>query len=305
MTSFNALPPMAAESQIAAASQPAAPSPTSPTEAYFQRFGGIARLYGEAALLSFCRAHVVVVGIGGVGTWVAEALARSGVGELTLIDMDDICITNTNRQLHALNSTIGKQKTQVIAARLLDINPELKVNVIDEFLETDNLTQLIPGGADAVIDAIDAAYVKAALINHCKRNKQIIVTVGSAGGKLDPRLITSGDLSRTTHDPLLAKTRNTLRRLHNFARNPKRVFSVEAVYSSEQMTYPAADGGTCHNKNGLEAGTRLDCSGGFGAVTMVTASFGFVAASRTLDRLLQKQTANKSPLLQEQLLQDG
>jgi tRNA A37 threonylcarbamoyladenosine dehydratase len=264
-----------------------------PSDAYRQRFGGIARLYGEPALLAFHRAHAVVVGIGGVGTWVAEALARSGVGEITLIDMDDICITNTNRQLHALHSTIGQQKIEVMAARLLDINPELKVNAVDEFLETDNLTQLIPAKADIVIDAIDAAFVKAALINHCKRSKQIILTVGSAGGKLDPRQIISGDLSRTTNDPLLAKTRNTLRRNHNFSRNPKRVFSVEAVYSTEQMTYPAADGSTCQTKSGLEAGNKLDCSSGFGAVTMVTASFGFVAVSRALDRLIQRQALQK------------
>lgn len=299
MTSVNA--------PAAAAPQPLLTDavPRQPSAAYFQRFGGIARLYGEAALLSFHRAHVIVVGIGGVGTWVAEGLARSGVGEITLIDMDDICITNTNRQLHALNSTIGQQKIQVMAARLLDINPELKVNAIDEFLDTDNFTQLIPAAADAVIDAIDAAYVKAALISHCKRNKQIILTVGSAGGKRDPRLITSGDLSRTTNDPLLAKTRNTLRRLHHFTRNPKRVFSVEAVYSSEQMTYPSADGNTCQTKSGLEAGTRLDCSGGFGAITMVTATFGFVAVSRALDRLLQKQTAKQMPAPPKPPLQEG
>lgn len=268
------------------------------SDTWYQRFGGIARLYGEAALLRFASAHVVVVGIGGVGTWVAEALARSGVGEITLIDMDDICITNTNRQLHALQSTVGQQKIAVMAARLLDINPELKVHAVDEFLETDNLTQLIPNTADAVIDAIDAAYVKAALISHCKRHKQIIVTVGSAGGKLDPRQITSGDLSRTTNDPLLAKTRNTLRRQYNFSRNTQRVFSVEAVYSGEQMTYPSADGSTCQTKSGLEAGTRLDCSGGFGAITMVTATFGFVAVSRTLERMLRKpakQPAESSP----------
>lgn len=288
MTSPNILQPPA--------TAPVLESPfAGPSDAWFQRFGGIARLYGEAALLRFARAHVVVVGIGGVGTWVAEALARSGVGEISLIDMDDICITNTNRQLHALQSTIGQQKIEVMAARLLDINPELKVNAVDEFLETDNLSQLIPPTADAVIDAIDAAHVKAALISHCKRHKQIILTVGSAGGKLDPRLITSGDLSRTTNDPLLAKTRNTLRRQYNFSRNTKRVFSVEAVYSSEQMTYPSADGSTCQSKSGLEAGTRLDCSGGFGAVTMVTASFGFVAVSRTLERILQKQPRAPQP----------
>ncbi len=256
---------------------------------YLQRFGGIARLYGEPALEQFYGAHVAVVGIGGVGTWVAEALARSGIGEITLIDMDDICITNSNRQLHALQSTIGQQKIDVMAARLRDINPDIRVHCIDEFLETDNLDSLILANMDLVIDAIDAAYVKAALIANCKRRKLPVITVGSAGGKLDPRQIISGDLAKTVNDPLLAKTRNNLRRLHHFSRNPKRVFSVEAIYSTEQMTYPDRSGGTCQAKSGLEDGVKLDCSGGFGAATMVTATFGFVAVSRGLERLLRTQ----------------
>lgn len=258
------------------------------TPAYRQRFGGIARLYGESALTHLSQAHALVVGIGGVGTWVAEALARSGIGEITLIDMDDICITNSNRQLHALNSTIGQTKISVMGQRLKDINPELVLHEVDDFLETDNLEQLIPDDVDIVIDAIDAAYVKAALINYCKRRKKLILTVGSAGGKLDPQQITNGDLSKTTNDPLLAKTRNNLRRLHGFSRNPKRVFSIEAIYSTEQMTYPDQDGGTCQAKSGLESGVKLDCSGGFGAASMVTASFGLVAVSRAIDKYLAR-----------------
>lgn len=257
---------------------------------YLQRFGGIARLYGEDGLAALARAHFLVVGIGGVGTWVAEALARSGVGALTLIDMDDVCITNSNRQLHALQSTIGKPKTAVMAARLRDINPEMTVHEVEDFLASDNLEDLIRPEHHVVIDAIDAAYVKAALINYCKRRKQPIVTVGSAGGKRDPRLITSGDLSRTVNDPLLAKTRNNLRRLHNFSRNTKRVFSIEAVYSTEQMLFPNASGGVCQSRGemDLEGGVKLDCSGGFGAATMVTANFGFVAASRGIERYLSR-----------------
>ncbi|GAB3092013.1 tRNA cyclic N6-threonylcarbamoyladenosine(37) synthase TcdA [Aestuariicella hydrocarbonica] len=285
-------PNQAPSAPLAAADSPSAEGLS---EGYRQRFGGIARLYGNAALTAFHGSHFVVVGIGGVGTWIAEGLARSGIGEITLIDMDDICITNTNRQIHALNSTVGQQKIAVMAERLKDINPDIKVNAVDEFLETDNLDELIPRDASVVIDAIDAAYVKAALINYCKRHKKIILTVGSAGGKLDPRQIISGDLSRTTNDPLLAKTRNTLRRWHNFSRNPKRVFSIEAVYSTEQMTYPAEDGGTCQAKSGLQAGTKLDCSGGFGAATMVTATFGFVAVSRALERFLHKQARKSQP----------
>jgi tRNA A37 threonylcarbamoyladenosine dehydratase len=260
-----------------------------PSDAYLQRFGGIARLYGQDALDKLHRAHFAVIGIGGVGTWVAEALARSGIGEITLVDMDDICITNSNRQIHAMQSTIGQQKIDVMAGRLRDINPELEIHTIDNFLETDNLEEILTSNLDLVIDAIDAAYVKAAMINYCKRRKTPVVTVGSAGGKTDPRQIISGDLAKTHNDPLLAKTRNNLRRLHGFSRNPKRVFSIEAIYSTEQMTYPDATGGTCQSKSGLGDSVRLDCSGGFGAATMVTATFGMVAAARGIEKYLVKQ----------------
>ena len=260
------------------------------SEAYRQRFSGVARLYGQAGLVALSKAHFVVIGIGGVGTWVAESLARSGVGTLTLIDMDDVCITNSNRQLHALQSTIGQSKTAVMAARLRDINPEIMVHEVDDFLSQDNLSTLIRAEHHVVIDAIDAAYVKAALIAHCKRNKKQIISVGSAGGKRDPRDIISGDLSRSVNDPLLAKTRNALRRLHNFSRNTKRVFSIEVVYSKEQMLYPRADGGVCQSRAEMDTseGTKLDCSGGFGAATMVTASFGLVAAARAIERYLER-----------------
>ena len=196
------------------------------TPEYLQRFGGIARLYGEHGLELLSRAHFAVIGIGGVGTWVAESLVRSGIGQITLVDMDDICITNSNRQIHALSSTIGQQKTEVMASRLLDINPELQINPVDDFLDRDNIAEIIGQDIHLVIDAIDAAMVKTALIAHCKRRKTPIITIGSAGGKLDPRQIISGDLAKTFNDPLLAKVRNNLRRLHNFSRNPKRVFSI-------------------------------------------------------------------------------
>ncbi|TQV69910.1 tRNA cyclic N6-threonylcarbamoyladenosine(37) synthase TcdA [Exilibacterium tricleocarpae] len=258
------------------------------SENYRHRFGGIARLYGQTALEQLHRAHFCVIGIGGVGSWVAESLARTGVGSLTLIDLDDICITNTNRQLHTLQETIGRPKTTVMGERLKAINPEIRVFEIADFLGRDNLEKLILPEHHLVIDAIDAAAVKAALIAFCRRRRQQIVTVGSAGGKRDPRQITSGDLSRTTTDPLLAKTRNYLRRLYNFSRNPKRFFSVEAVYSTEQLLYPDAAGGISHAKRALQGSAGLDCGGGLGAATMVTASFGFCAAARAVDRYLAR-----------------
>ena len=258
------------------------------SEAFQQRFGGIARLYGESALLDLQLAHFAVIGVGGVGTWVAEALARSGVGEITLVDLDDICITNSNRQIHALQSTIGRQKTQVLAERLRDINPEIIVHEVEDFLDGDNMEEVILTSMDFVIDAIDAGQVKAKLIAHCRRHKQLMLTIGSAGGKVDPMKITHCDLSRTTNDPLLAKVRNSLRRLHGFPRNPKRYFSIEAIYSVEQMRYPDTEGGVCSSKANLDGGVKLDCSGGFGAATMVTASFGLVAVSRAIQKYLDK-----------------
>lgn len=256
---------------------------------YLERFAGIGRLYGQAALVQLAQAHFVVVGVGGVGSWVAESLARSGVGELTLVDLDEVCVTNSNRQLHALTSTVGQPKVAVLAARLQQINPELVVHSREEFVALDTVAECIPENADVVIDAIDAANIKAAMIARCKRRKQLILTVGSAGGKRDPRQITTRDLSKTTTDPLLAKTRNFLRRLHGFSRNPKSNFSVEATYSTEQMAYPTAEGEVCASKDGLAGGVKLDCSGGFGAATMVTGTFGFVVAARAIEKLLDKR----------------
>ena len=255
---------------------------------YLNRFGGIGRLYGNRALAALRDGHFLVLGIGGVGTWAAEALARTGVGKITLVDLDDICVSNSNRQIHTLNSTIGQMKTSVMAQRLTAINPELEVIEVADFIHAKNLHQIIRKDHSAVLDAIDSTKSKAALIAHCKRRKLPLITVGSAGGKRDPRAITSADLTRTTNDPLLAKVRNTLRREYGFSRNTKRVFSVEAVYSTEQMIYPDGQGETCHTAAGLGESTRLDCSGGFGAATMVTGTFGFVAASRLIDIYLRK-----------------
>jgi len=262
---------------------------------WLQRFGGIARLYGDSGLEALAKAKFLVIGIGGVGTWIAEALARTGAGAITLVDLDDICITNTNRQIHALSHTIGHSKTAVMAERLRAINPELVVSEIEDFVALDNLAEIILPSYDVVIDAADNFRVKAALISHCRGQKQQIVTVGSAGGKRDPRQIVSGDLSRTLQDPLLSRVRKQLRQKHAFPRNQKRVFSVEAIYSPEQMLYPDGTGGVCQAKDGvLQDGVKLDCAGGFGAATMVTASFGMIAAARAVERLLERKapTAN-------------
>lgn len=263
------------------------------SDAYLNRFAGIGRLYGAKALTRFAQSHVAVVGIGGVGTWVAEALARSGIGEITLIDLDDICVTNTNRQLHALKETIGESKVAVMAERIMQINPECRVNQVEDFITTDNLHDYFSGrkqggSLDYVVDCIDAVKPKAALIAHCKRQKLPIVTVGGAGGQTDPTQIQVADLAKTYQDPLLAKVRNLLRREYNFSKNVQRRFSIEAVFSTEQLVYPQADGSVCNVKATAEGSMRMDCASGFGAVTVVTGSFGFTAVSRVLTKLAAK-----------------
>lgn len=261
----------------------------SPSPQYLMRFGGIARLYGEDALTALHMAHFVVIGLGGVGTWVAEALARSGVGELTLIELDEVCVTNTNRQLHALASTIGQSKNQVLGARLKDINPDIIIHSIEDFIDRDNMKTLIGKQHHVVIDAMDAAHIKAALVAYCLAIKVRLITLGSSGGKRDPQLIRVDDLGRSISDPMLAKIRTQLYRHHNFSRDKNRKFRVDAVYSTEQMVYPKPDGTVCTDKQALAEGVKLDCAGGFGSSVMVTGTFGFIAASRAIERYLAAQ----------------
>ncbi|MGB1197479.1 MAG: tRNA cyclic N6-threonylcarbamoyladenosine(37) synthase TcdA [Thalassotalea sp.] len=255
---------------------------------YQERFGGIIRLYGVSAVEKLQQAHFCVIGIGGVGSWVAEALARTGVGQLTLIDLDDLCVTNINRQIHALTSTVGESKVDVMAERIKQINPECHVNCIEDFITLENLANTITNQYDYVIDAIDSVNVKTALIAHCKRQKIAIMTVGGAGGQTDPSQIQVADLSKTYQDPLLAKVRNQLRRDFNFSRNVKRKFSVDAVFSTEQLVYPNADGDVCHTKQQQEGALRLDCNNGFGSATHVTASFAFFAVGASIKKYLKK-----------------
>lgn len=256
-------------------------------QSYQQRFAGIARLYGEKALQRLYTAHFVVAGLGGVGSWSAEALARSGVGRLTLIDMDDVCVSNSNRQLHTVRETIGLSKTQVMADRLLAINPLLQVTLVDDFLDADNLAIYLGPQHDVVIDAIDAASVKAAMVAYCRARRIRLVMAGSAGGKSDPTRVMVADLGKTVSDPLLAKVRQQLYRRHNFARSTKRSFGVDAVFSTEQAVFPKPDGEVCQQKSAMVDGVKLDCSGGFGAATMLTGTIGFVAAEKAIKRYLQ------------------
>jgi len=205
-------------------------------EQYENRFGGIKRLYGTTALEKFKDSHVCVVGIGGVGSWVVESLARSGIGKITLIDMDDICVTNTNRQVHALADTVGKQKIEVMAERCKQINPDIIVNCIDDFIDKDNCFEHLSKDMDYIFDAIDSIHAKVALVAHCKRNKYPLLTCGGAGGQLDPTQIQVTDLAKTIQDPLAAKVRSELRRHFNFSKNPKRRFHVYCFNRATQLS---------------------------------------------------------------------
>ena len=256
---------------------------------WIDRFGGIDRLYGAGALERLSRAHVCVVGLGGVGSWAVEALVRSGVGRLTLIDADDLCLSNTNRQLPALQGQYGRGKAEAMAERCLAINPKASVDPVASFLTPGNLDELLGPGFDLVLDACDSFRTKVEAIAWCRRRKQPVITVGSAGGRIDPTLVRVRDLSRTEHDAMLALVRKKLRADFNFPRGPKRYFSVPAVYSLENVRYPQADGSVCGLRPKLnpDAALKLDCGAGLGAATHITGTFAFVAAAKAVEILLR------------------
>ena len=254
---------------------------TSPPD-HQRRFGGIERLYGAGALVRAASAQVVVVGIGGVGSWAAEALARSGIGRLTLIDLDHVAESNVNRQVHALESSFGIAKVAAMKDRIAAINPECVVTAVEEFIDEANVAALVPS-CDAVIDAIDQVRAKAALIAHCKRAGIRILTTGGAGGRLDPTRIEVTDLSRTTQDALASKVRARLRKEFGFTRDPKKKFGVDCVFSPEQIRRPAAS--ACEADDDFDAAAGLACAG-YGSSVAVTASFGFTAAALVLAGIL-------------------
>jgi tRNA A37 threonylcarbamoyladenosine dehydratase len=257
-----------------------------------RRFGGVRRLYGDAACSAFRQAHVGVIGVGGVGSWAAEALARSAIGRVTLFDMDHIVESNVNRQLHALDGAFGKAKVIAMAERLCAINPECGVTAIEDFVTPENLEEMLARDFDWLIDCADNFRVKAAIIAHCKRRSIRIVTVGAAGGLTDPLGVKIADLSRTVQDPLLARTRKQLRARHGFTRNLKRRFDIPCVCSEAQLTYYAADGGVTRKKPARRgvSSSALSCAGGMGSVMTVTATFGLVAVSHVLKRLAASTT---------------
>jgi tRNA A37 threonylcarbamoyladenosine dehydratase len=255
-----------------------------------RRFGGVARLYGAGAGGRLARARVCVVGVGGVGSWAAEALARSGVGRLTLIDLDHVAESNINRQIHALDPTLGQAKVLAMAERIRTINPLAEVEGVEDFVTEDNAGALL-AGFDVVIDAIDSVRAKVAIVLACRARRIALVMAGGAGGKSDPARIRVDDLSRTEQDPLLAKVRKRLRSEHGFPRNPKRPFGIVAVYSCEPLRL---DDLACDLPHGPQG---LSCAG-YGSSVMVTASVGLFAAARAVERILAP-TRGDAPADQE------
>lgn len=231
------------------------------------RFGGIGRLYGKAGLERLRAAHVAVIGVGGVGSWAVEALARSGIGKLTLVDADEVCVSNVNRQLPALDGQIGVGKVEALARRMRLINPELAIAPQQEFFTEETAASILETSYDFVFDAIDTLANKALLIAECRRRGLRVMASGGAGGRKNGAAVRVGDLAQASHDPLLQQLRRKLRADFAFPRNSE-TFGVPCVYSPELPARPER----------CEAGLRLDCNSGYGAATFVTGVFGFVGA---------------------------
>jgi len=257
---------------------------------YERRFSGVRRLYGQEGLAKLQRASVCVIGIGGVGSWAVEALARSAVGHITLIDLDNIAESNVNRQLHAIDGAFGMAKVTAMAQRIKAINPACVVKEIEDFVTPENVAQMLNDGFDMVLDAIDDAKAKVVIVAYCKESNIPLVTVGGAGGRLDPTKIKQGDLSQVVGDRLLAKVRNQLRREHGFPKAPTSHkksavnFGITALYSDEQVLQPSSD---------IEAGCEVDAAvtglncAGYGSSVCVTAPFGMAASSIVLNHIVR------------------
>lgn len=255
-----------------------------------RRFGGLARLYGAEGAEKIRAAHVVVVGIGGVGSWAVEALARSGVSRLTLIDLDHIAESNINRQIHALGSTLGQSKAQAMRERILDINPDCQVTCIEEFVDAENwpgVAQLdaVTNASLSVLDACDQVKAKSAMANWALQNKVNFITVGAAGGKRHAHKVDVDDLSLTTHDPLLAQLRYRLRKAHGAVRQGK--IGVNCIFSRESVAQPAA------GSHQAQTDSSLNCHG-YGSVVSVTATFGICAAGWLLEKIASTDVSKQT-----------
>lgn len=251
---------------------------------FADRFGGIGRLMGADGLARLRRAHVCVIGVGGVGSWTVEALVRSGIGFLTLVDGDDVCITNTNRQLPALDGTVGRPKVEVLAERAALIHPGCRVTALRQYVTPANLPGLLEERFDYVMDAIDRAETKAEILAACLARGIPVLTTGGAGGRRDATAVRAGDLSDSKGDALLKAVRRTLRRTHGTGTAEGKPFGIRCVYSAEPQVFPWRDG-ICRATAEPGESLRMDCASGFGAATFVTGAMGFAAAGDVVCRL--------------------
>ena len=254
---------------------------------YERRFQGTRTLYGTAAVTTFADAHVYVIGVGGVGSWAAEALARTAVGTITLIDLDVLVASNVNRQLPALDSTFGESKIAAMANRIREINPKVTLNLIDDFLTVENVATLLPSRDEAkaaiaqgrpmvILDCVDDMNAKLAIALHCRFNKLKLVCAGGAGGKIDPSQIRVSDLRDSYQDPLLAKLRNKLRHEKGINSTLKEKFGIKCVYSTEP---PRVDK-SCQT-GGLQCG-------GYGSAVVVTSVVAMIMVSEALQLLIKQ-----------------
>ncbi|HEY2329129.1 MAG TPA: tRNA threonylcarbamoyladenosine dehydratase [Verrucomicrobiae bacterium] len=250
------------------------------------RFGGIARLYGRDGLKKLRAAHICVVGSGGVGTWATEALARSGIGALTLVDLDEICVTNINRQLHALTETIGRAKVGVMAERIRAINPGCRVTAEQKFFNEQTADEILAHKFDFILDAIDNVPNKVLLLVRCRKKNLPVVACGGAGGRRELTSVRVGDLSKASHDKLLSEVRRRLRKEHKFPAENS-AMGIACVYSVEKTHFPQPDGSVCGLRNDTEDGARLNCNGGLGSATFVTGAFGFAAAGFVVQKIVE------------------
>jgi tRNA A37 threonylcarbamoyladenosine dehydratase len=250
------------------------------------RFGGIAKLYGQDGLQKLRAAHVCVIGIGGVGTWAVEALARSGIGALTLVDLDEVCVTNINRQSHALTETIGRAKVEVMAKRIHAINLECRVTAESKFFNEQTADELLAPKFDFVLDAIDDVTNKILLLVSCREKKLPVISCGGAGGRRELTSVRLGDLSKASHDKLLSEVRRRLRKEHHFPAE-NHIMKIPCVYSVEKTVFPQPDGSIGKMRAKTNEVSRLNCDGGLGSATFVTGAFGFAAAGFIVQKIAE------------------
>jgi len=259
------------------------------SQQYNASFEGLGRLFGQNALQYLNNAHFCIIGIGGVGSWCAEAAARTGIGQITLIDHDNIELSNINRQIHTTVDQCGQSKVEAMKARILHINPDCQCYAIDDLVTHANLDKFNLKQYDYVIDAIDHVTYKTSLIHFCRRYKVPLVVTGGAGGLTDPSKIEFSDLTKTSNDPLLAKVRANLRQQYHYSRNPRRSYGIDCVYSTQQSLYPTDNGSVSYEKPKMDSAKTLDCATGLGSFVAVTGSFGFAAIARAIEKYLKKK----------------